>query len=283
MTELVVLGAGGMLGRALVEHLAQHAPLAAARADVDVTNRDALQSFIPEGATVINASAYTDVDGAESDEAAAFAVNADAVRLIAETVKAKGGRLIHISTDYVFDGSKGEPYLPSDPVSPLGAYAKSKVAAEEAVLSVVRTDEAPHMIVRTGWLYGHGRRDFVDLVLDRTAAGDPLRIVDDQWGRPTWTRNVVGAVLDLIDGGSRGVVNVSDGGVATWHGFATAIVEEAGLRGLPEAVSSRDYGAPAERPLYTVLDLVATEEELGREMMPWRDALRTYLDERSSA
>jgi dTDP-4-dehydrorhamnose reductase len=96
MTELVVLGAGGMLGRALVEHLAQHAPLAARRADVDVTNPDALQRFIPEGATVINASAYTDVDGAESDEAAAFAINAEAVRLIAETVKAKGSRLIHI-------------------------------------------------------------------------------------------------------------------------------------------------------------------------------------------
>ena len=140
-----------------------------------------------------------------------------------------------------------------------------------------------YLIVRTGWLYGHGRRDFVDLVLDRTAAGESLRIVDDQWGRPTWTRNVARAVLDLIEGGARGVVNVSDGGTATWHAFAAAIVEEAGLRDVPEGVSSRDYGAPAERPLYTVLDLAATEAELGREMMPWREALRAYMDERRPA
>jgi len=286
--KLLVTGGAGLLGSEFVRavrHRDGWEAVAPSRADMDITDASACARVVAAASPdwVIHCAGFTKVDPAESEPDEAMRVNRDGSANVARAAADAGAGIAHISTDYVFDGSKGEPYLPNDPVAPMGAYAKSKVAAEEAVLSVVRTDEAPHMIVRTGWLYGHGRRDFVDLVLDRTAAGDPLRIVDDQWGRPTWTRNVVGAVLDLIDGGSRGVVNVSDGGVATWHGFATAIVEEAGLRGLPEAVSSRDYGAPAERPLYTVLDLVATEEELGREMMPWRDALRTYLDERSSA
>lgn len=286
--KLLVTGGAGLLGSEFVRAAHQRDGWdveAPSRTEMDITDARACARVVAAASPdwVIHCAGFTKVDPAESEPDEAMRVNRDGSANVARAAGAAGAGIAHISTDYVFDGSKGEPYLPSDPVSPLGAYAKSKVAAEEAVLSVVRTGEAEYLIVRTGWLYGHGRRDFVDLVLDRTLAGDPLRIVDDQWGRPTWTRNVVRAVLDLIEAGARGVVNVSDGGTATWHTFASTIVEEAGMSGVPQGVSSRDYGAPAERPLYTVLDLAATEGELGREMMPWREALRVYLDERSSA
>ena len=285
--KLLVTGGAGLLGSEFVRAAQRRYGRDAAapsRVEMDITDADACARMVSATSPdwVIHCAGFTKVDPAESEPDEAMRVNRDGSANIARAAATAGVGIVHISTDYVFDGSKREPYLPSDPVSPLGAYAKSKVAAEEAVLSVVRAGEAAHMIVRTGWLYGHGRGDFVDPVLHRTAAGDPLRIVDDQWGRPTWTRNVVRAVLDLIEGGTRGIVNVSDGGITTWHGFATAIVEAAGLRDVPKGVSSRDYGAAAERPLYTVLDLAATEAELGRKMIPWRDALRTYLDERSS-
>lgn len=286
--KLLVTGGAGLLGSEFVRAAHQRDGWdveAPSRTEMDITDARACARVVAAASPdwVIHCAGFTKVDPAESEPDEAMRVNRDGSANVAHAAAAAGAGIAHISTDYVFDGSKGEPYLPSDPVSPLGTYAKSKVAAEEAVLSVVRTGEAEYLIVRTGWLYGHGRRDFVDLVLDRTLAGDPLRIIDDQWGRPTWTRNVVRAVLDLIEAGARGVVNVSDGGTATWHTFASTIVEEAGLSGVPQGVSSRDYGAPAERPLYTVLDLAATEGELGREMMPWREALRVYLDERSSA
>jgi dTDP-4-dehydrorhamnose reductase len=286
--KLLVTGGAGLLGSEFVRAAHQRDGWdveAPSRTEMDITDASACARVVAAASPdwVIHCAGFTKVDPAESEPDEVMRVNRDGSANVARAAVAAGAGIAHISTDYVFDGSKGQPYLPEDPVSPLGAYARSKVAAEESVLSAVRAGRTPSLIVRTGWLYGHGRRDFVDLVLDRTLAGDPLRIVDDQWGRPTWTRNVVRAVLDLIEAGARGVVNVSDGGTATWHTFATAIVEAAGLGQLPQAVSSRDYGAPADRPLYTVLDLAATEGELGREMMPWREALRVYLDERSSA
>ena len=286
--KLLVTGGAGLLGSEFVRAAHQRDGwdvVAPSRTEMDITDASACARVVAAASPdwVIHCAGFTKVDPAESEPDEAMRVNRDGSANVAHAAAAAGAGIVHVSTDYVFDGRKGEPYLPEDPVSPLGAYARSKVAAEEAVLASVGAGRTPCLIVRTGWLYGHGRRDFVDLVLDRTAAGESLRIVNDQWGRPTWTRNVARTVLDLIEAGVRGVVNVSDGGTATWHAFATAIVEAGGLNGVPQGVSSRDYGAPADRPLYTVLDLAATEGELGREMMPWREALRAYLDERSSA
>ena len=236
---------------------------------------------------VVHCAAFTAVDDAEREPDEAMRVNRDGSSNVARAAAQAGAGLVHISTDYVFDGAKGTPYAPEDPMSPLGAYARSKVAAEEAVGAAgteaclgSRTTGTPQLIVRTGWLYGAGRRDFVDLVLGRKPTDEALRIVDDQWGRPTWTRNVVESVLDLIVGGVRGIVHVNDGGEATWHLFAQAILEESGSAGKADPISSRDFGAAAERPLYSVLDLAATEFELGRSMVPWRESLRTYLNER---
>lgn len=281
--KLLITGGTGLLGSEFVR-LAGHrgwGGVAPTRAEMDITDVDrCARVFTAESPDwVIHCAAFTRVDQAEVEPDEAMRVNRAGSASVARAAQGAGAGMVHISTDYVFDGLKRVPYLPDDPTSPIGAYARSKVAAEEAVRAYGST--TAQLIVRTGWLYGAGRRDFIDLVLDRTVAGEPLRIVDDQWGRPTWARNVAGTVLDLIERGASGIVHVNDAGQTTWHGFALAVVEEAGLTGQLDRVSSSEYGAPAERPLYSVLDLRATEVELGREMMPWRKALRTYLNERS--
>jgi len=272
MTELVVLGAGGMLGRALVEHLAQHAPLIAARADVDVTNRDALQSFIPEGATVINASAYTDVDGAESDEAAAFAVNADAVRLIAETVKAKGGRLIHISTDYVFDGTAPEPYDEGATRFPKSAYGRSKLGGEQAVEDILPNSG---VIVRTAWLYGYPGKSFPATILRASQNREFLDVVTDQVGQPTWTGDVAAMVESLVMNDVRhGIFHATNSGQTSWNGFARAVFRQAGLdEEKVRPVTSEAFPRPAPRPSYSVLGHSAWGLNGLQEPRPWEDAL----------
>jgi len=272
MTELVVLGAGGMLGRALVEYLAQQAPLTAARADVDVTNGDALQSFIPEGSTVINASAYTDVDGAESDEASAFAINADAVRLIAETVKAKGGRLIHISTDYVFDGTASEPYDEGATRSPRSAYGRSKLAGEQAVEEILPDSG---IIVRTAWLYGYPGKSFPATIVRASQNREFLDVVTDQVGQPTWTGDVAAMVESLVMNDIRhGIFHATNSGQTSWNGFARAVFRQAGLgEERIRPVTSDAFPRPAPRPSYSVLRHSAWGLHGLQEPRPWEDAL----------
>ena len=287
--KLLVTGGSGLLGSAVVRAARGRSWEVAApsRQTLDISDPSACSRVFSAEAPdwVIHCAAFTAVDSAEDNSEEAMRLNRDGASNVARAAVASASGLVYVSTDYVFDGAKQEPYLPDDPVSPIGAYARSKVAGEDAVTAVYNEEgaQAKCLIVRTGWLYGAGRRDFVDLVLDRMATGETLRIVDDQWGRPTWTRNVATVMLDLIDRGTNGIVHVNDSGIATWHEFAEAILAHAGMSGRPERISSRAFGARAERPLYSVLDLAATEGELQREMMPWREALRMHLDERSSA
>lgn len=289
--KLLITGGRGLLGSEFLRGARARGWSVAAPSSVEMDVTDASACMRVLGAVspdwVVHCAAFTAVDAAEEEPDQAMRVNRDGSANVARAAAEAGAGMAHISTDYVFDGAKGSPYAPEDPMSPLGAYARSKVAAEQAVAAAgvnvgtaQGTTETPQLIVRTGWLYGAGRRDFVDLVLGRKMTDEPLRIVDDQWGRPTWTRNVVESVLDLIVRGARGIVHVNDGGEATWHLFAQAILEESGSSGKVDRISSRGFDAAAERPLYSVLDLAATEFELGRSMVPWREALRTYLNER---
>lgn len=303
--KLLVTGATGLLGSEFVRAGLRRgwSVSAPGRAEMDVMDSAVCARVVAAESPdwVVHCAGFTQVDRAESEPEESMRSNRDGSGNVARAAFVAGAGIAHISTDYVFDGSKGAPYAPNDPVSPIGAYAQSKVAAEEAVRAVMEgrvatspvpglgapshvhppRDHPPHLIVRTGWLYGEGRRDFVDLVLERAGKGDELRIVDDQRGRPTWTRNATETVLDLIEHDARGTVHVNDRGETTWYGFARAILEEAGVEASVRPVSSRDFGAPARRPLYSVLDLSETEAELGRVMTPWRQSLRTYLGERS--
>lgn len=272
MNRLVVLGAGGMLGRALVKHLAQHEPLRATRAEVDVTDEAVLQTFIPEGATVINAAAYTNVDGAESDEASALAINAEAVAHLAHTVKAKRGRLIHISTDYVFDGHATRPYAEDAPRSPRSAYGRSKLAGEEAVQEILPKSG---VIVRTAWLYGYPGKSFPWTILRASREREVLDVVTDQVGQPTWTGDVAAVVECLVDSEiSHGIFHATNSGETSWYHFARAVFREAGLDdNRIRPVTSAAFPRPAPRPSFSVLGHGSWEHHGLPVPRPWEQAL----------
>lgn len=296
--KVLVTGAGGLLGselgraaeRAGDEGLGSVREIVGlSRGDLDVTDSEAVHEVIAghEPDWVLHCAAYTAVDRAEEEPEEAMRVNHGGTVNVASAAAAVDARLVYFSTDYVFDGRKRTPYLPDDPVAPLGVYARTKLAGEGAALA------AGGVVVRTGWLYGAGGRNFVDAILALAERGDPLQIVDDQRGRPTWARNVADVVLQLVGGGWHGdeahggvgrgagpVWHVADRGEATWLELGREAIRLSGLATTVEGVSSEAWGAAAPRPEYSVLDLTETERYLGRPMMPWREALRIYLETR---
>ncbi len=276
-------GAGGLLGSAVAAEAAARGWDAAAlpRSALDVTDADAVLRAVdhrrPEA--VVHCAAYTAVDRAEAEEAEALRVNRDATRHVAAAAADAGALLLYPSSDYVFDGSKGAPYLPGDPVAPLSAYGRSKAAGEEEARRAPR-----HLVVRTSWLYGAGGRNFVDAILARGEAGEPLRVVADQRGRPTWSRSLARALLDLMERGAQGTLHVADRGVATWWELAVEALRLAGVAGLPvEAIATGDWPAAAPRPAESVLDLGDAERTLGGPLPHWKDSLARHVAERRAA
>jgi len=272
MTNLVLLGAEGMLGQALTKRLSDRPLRAAGKAEADVTDREALERFIPGGATVINASAYTNVDGAESDEAAAFAINADAVAVIAQVVKDKGGRLIHISTDYVFDGEATSPYDEASPRSPRTAYGRSKLQGEREVERLLPDSG---IILRTAWLYGYPGKSFPTTILQASRDREFLDVVIDQVGQPTWTGDVAEMVEALLSQGiHHGIFHATNSGQTSWHGFAQAIFRHAGLdEERVRPVTSEAFPRPAPRPSFSVLGHNAWTHHGLPEPRSWEEAL----------
>jgi dTDP-4-dehydrorhamnose reductase len=280
VTVAVVLGSRGMLGRALLERLAAEPDLQPRGADLpEVDLRDPALPDHPllAGAGVIfNAAAWTDVDGAEADEAAATAVNGAGVARLAAAAEQAGAALVHVSTDFVFDGGATTPYRPTDPPRPLSAYGRSKRAGEQALAA----SSAAWLCVRTAWLFGPGGPNFVETMLRLAARDGRLRVVCDQTGAPTYTRDLADALLRLWRGGARGLLHCTNRGVATWHRFACEIVRQAGLRVPVEAVTTAEFPRPAPRPAWSVLDCAAAYALLGGPLRPWPEALAAYLEER---
>jgi len=273
--KLLVTGAGGMLGRAVVERAAGlgHDVVAATRAELDITDGAAAERMLREvrPRAVVHCAAYTDVDGAESDWSAAEAVNARGAGNVAVAAEAVGARIVHVSTDYVFDGSKREPWLESDPVSPLGVYGDTKLAGEQLVAAA----NPAHAIVRTSWLFGTGGRNFVDTMLALGAQRDEVSVVTDQVGCPTWTGHLAGALVELAERpGETGVLHVAGGGQCSWNEFALEIFERAGIdcRVLP--ATSEQFVRPARRPAYSVL---GSERSDPVSLPPWQSGLAEYL------
>jgi dTDP-4-dehydrorhamnose reductase len=274
--RILVTGASGLLGGQVMEAARSrgHDAIGLSRAELDVTDAPLVARTLAHHApeAVVHCAAYTAVDRAEAEPDRAYAVNRDGARNVARATQSAGAVVLYVSTDYVFDGHGRRPYLPDDPTGPLSVYGRSKLEGEDAVRDV----GGESVVVRTSWLYG-GASGFVPAILRRAARGEALRIVDDQRGRPTWAPQAAAALLDLLERGARGVWHVAGGGECTWHELAEEAVRLAGY-GVPIGrTSSREFGAAARRPAYSVLDLTATERLLGRPMDDWRQALERYV------
>ncbi len=276
--KLLVTGAGGMLGRAVVDCAVRlgHDVHPATRADLDVTDAGAAQRVLRElrPAVVVHCAAYTDVDGAESEWGLAEAVNARGAGHVAAAAQAVGARIVHVSTDYVFDGSKREPWVESDPVAPLGVYGDTKLAGEQLVAAA----NPDHAIVRTAWLFGTGGRNFVDTMLALGAQREEVPVVTDQVGCPTWTGHLAGALVELAERpDERGILHAAGAGQCSWNELALEIFERAGIdcRVLP--ATSEQFVRPARRPAYSVL---GSERRDPVVLAPWQRGLAEYLTAR---
>jgi dTDP-4-dehydrorhamnose reductase len=230
---------------------------------------------------VVNATAYTAVDKAESDREAAFRVNADAVDELAQECAAHGIPLVHYSTDYVFDGQGGRPYLPNDATSPLGGYGASKLAGEEAI----RASAAKHLILRTAWVYGTYGHNFLKTMLRVGAERDELRVVSDQIGSPTPAWLIADVTAHILKNGigAGGTHHLVSAGQTSWHGFAEAIFDEAIAAGqlvrkpVVHAIPTSEYPTPARRPAWSVLDTGSLRQTYGVVLPDWREALRQTI------
>lgn len=289
-TRLLLFGGTGQVGRAFlsldrpenVDVVAPH------RGELDLTNAQAIADVVTAGPwhAVINAAAYTNVDRAETERDLAFAINATAAATLAGETARHGIPLIHISTDYVFDGRKGDPYAETDATAPLSVYGQSKLAGERAIAAA----NPRHVIVRTSWVYSPHGRNFVKTILRLAAERERLTIVDDQRGCPTAARDVARACRDIAlacasqpENGPYGIYHYSGQGETTWFGFAKAILQMASthLTRLPEIVpiSTAEYPTAAMRPLDTRLDCSAIVRDFGIALRPWRDALGETMDD----
>ena len=283
--RLLVTGATGQLGYEVVREFAQlgNEVFAPTRQQMNLENPGEVASAIRsyEADWVINCAAYTQVDKAESEPGKAFTVNRDSPAALAKSVADYGGRLLQISTDFIFDGTKTAPYSEHDKANPLGVYGQSKLEGELAVL-----DALPGAtVLRTAWVYGIHGNNFVKTMLRVAVAGKPLRVVNDQVGSPTWTTDIAAAILALVGKGETGVFNYTSAGETSWHGFATAILEQAAALGfeikteLVEPIPTSEYPTPAARPAYSVLDTDKIKNCLDLSIPQWRDSLKNMLKE----
>jgi dTDP-4-dehydrorhamnose reductase len=277
----LVTGAAGQLGSALAAHLAERGiPCEAHDRRLDIADSDAVRRAILALKPVVlaNAAAYTDVDGCERDPARAKAVNAEAPASLAALCRGLGVRLLHVSTDYVFDGRGTRPLREDDPVGPLSEYGRSKLAGERAVLAA-----APDfVVVRSSWVFGSGK-NFVASVCARARqlreepTGGPLRVVDDQIGSPTYAEDLAEGLVRLLERGGRGLYHLANRGVASRTQLARLALDVAGLADIEiQPVKTADFPLPAPRPLYSVLDC-GRAEALGVRQRPWEEAVRAYL------
>jgi dTDP-4-dehydrorhamnose reductase len=274
---LLLISPDGMLGRALVAALeARGQPFQAiSYPELDLRDPDSVARALtraPKLRAVINCAAYTDVDGAETHEADATAINGTGVQWLAERCKSLGALLVHYSTDYVFDGKASTPYPVDEPRRPQNAYGRSKAVGEEQL----EASGCEQLLIRTSWLYAPWGKNFVDTIAKFGMERPVLKVVDDQRGRPTSAEYLAERTLALLERGARGTFHVTDGGECSWYEFARAIVEGTQGTAQVEPCTSAEFQRPASRPAYSVLDLGRTETLLGPSRS-WQDNLHAVL------
>lgn len=281
--KILVTGCNGQLGQELMQVLQTRLPgsvTGVGRDELDITDADAVERYLRNGefTHVINCAAYTAVDKAEENKLECSKVNTEAVRNIARLAEELDFKLLHISTDYVFDGRSFRPYNESDKTSPVSVYGTTKRKGETAMLGL-----APGgIIIRTGWLYSNRPGNFMSTMLNLARCGKRIRVVNDQIGTPTYAGDLAETIADIICKGywQPGIYNYSNEGVASWYDFAVAILCEAGM---PESaaditpIPTEDYPTAATRPLYSVLDKRKIKATFGISIAHWQDALRRCL------
>lgn len=273
--KLLIVGGQGMLGSMLATVFVDLSPTVWDRADIDITNADEVSKKITalSPTHIINAAAYTAVDKAEAEPEQAFAVNEGGVRNLALVAKKSGATLVHYSTDYVFPGDAPEGYSENDESrGVLSVYGQSKLAGER----VLREVNPIHYLIRTAWLYGPGGKNFVDTMLQLAATNKKLRVVNDQHGSPTFTKDVAQATRTILEGDyTPGIYHTVNNGVTTWYEFAREIFKKANLTIEVVPIPSAEYPLPAQRPTYSIL-----KNTRGPQLRPWPEALSEYLEEK---
>jgi dTDP-4-dehydrorhamnose reductase len=282
--RVLVTGGRGLVGTALCRRLSVRPEVAQVRGldlpEFDVRDKDACMSalgdFRPD--VVAHLAAWTDVDGAERDPEGARRVNADGADNVACACREVDAAMLYVSTDYVFDGVKQGPYRPDDQPNPLSVYGRTKSDGERAIRSALRR----WWIVRCQSVYGAGKKSFVDAILGRAAAGEPLRVVSDQRVCPSWCEDVAEALMLVLLRAPHGTYHVANSGSCTWLEFATAILELSGLENVPMTpTTAAELGRPARRPANSVFDCSTFATATNHTMRPWRDALADYLVSRT--
>ena len=277
--RVTVFGASGLLGQELVHGLSGNDlsgghMTALSSKDADLRDRARVREVIRDSRPdwILLSAAYTDVDGCESNRDRAFAVNCEGAVNVAQAAREAGSRLMFLSTDYVFDGTKGSPYETSDARKPTSVYGKSKARAEERLLEIL-----PEVCVaRTSWLFGHGGKCFPATILKLASTRPEISVVNDQRGSPTFTRDLASALVQLCRASARGIVHVTNSGNCTWYEFATEIVRMSGMPTMVKPVTTAEFPRPARRPAYSVLS-AASLHAYNVHMPEWQDALRRYL------
>lgn len=282
--KIVVIGNAGQLSYELVRILGQDT-ICLGPEDTDITCLEMLSASLSRLApdVIINAAAYTAVDKAEEDQALCYAINATAVENLATYCKQAGAFLVHVSTDYVFNGHKGSPYLPDDPIEPQGMYGKTKADGEKALLDILPEASC---LIRTAWVYSAHGNNFVKTMLRLMADKSQLTVIDDQIGTPTWAKGLAEACVLGAKNRTVGVFHWTDEGVASWYDFALSIQQLGVEKGLLKSaipilpIPSSDYPTPAKRPHYSVLDKVATRQAFAAcKPTHWRSQLSVMMDE----
>jgi len=265
--QLVVTGANGMLGHRVVAEAAArgHDVTGTDLPELDLTDETAVQAALGDR-HVIHCAAYTNVDGAESDEPTALRVNGDAAANVARAAR----HVVALSTDYVFAGDATRAYVESDAPAPLTAYGRTKLAGERAVLQALPA----HAVVRTAWLYGEGGPNFVDTMLRLGRERDEVRVVVDQVGSPTWTGHLAPALVDLAERDAAGIFHAAGGGSCSWHELTVQAYRLAGLSTPVLETTAAEFVRPAPRPAYSVL---GTERDDGVRLPSWQDGLAGHL------
>jgi len=275
--KILVIGSEGMLGADLVQVTRENNEVIGLDIqDLDITNRDkcitVIRDILPDW--IINSAAYTAVDDCETNSEAAMRVNAAGAGNLAEAASEAGSRLVHISTDYVFDGTASQPYKEFDTVNPQTVYGETKLEGEKSVQRFLPDNS---LIVRTSWLFGSNGNNFIDTILNIASQGKPLRIVSDQTGCPTFTADLAAAIYSLILQDTTGIVHVTNSGFTTWYDFATYFLSKTYPEIDVKPVTTDDFPVAAKRPAYSVLSTARLKMIIGEDLPAWQNAVDRYL------